>query len=108
MTRCNRTFIDAVRYVARTGVAWADLPECYGKPDSVRRRYDRWCQGGVWTRLRLALIDDDFEWLGVDGTVVRAAACAAGAEKSPTARAARPTRRRAAHAAVSAPRSTPR
>ncbi|MEK0085048.1 transposase [Benzoatithermus flavus] len=33
-----RRFVEAVAYVLRTGVAWADLPERFGKPNSVYRR----------------------------------------------------------------------
>ncbi len=98
----NRRFVNAVRYVARTGVAWADLPDGYGKANSVWRRFDRWCTKGVWTRLRLALADGDAEWLSADSTIFRAAACAAGAKKSGTARAGRPSRPWAARAAASA------
>ena len=44
----TRLFIDAIRYLAKTGIAWADLPTCYGKSNSLWQRYNRWCQTGVW------------------------------------------------------------
>ncbi len=77
----NRLLIDAIRYQAKTGVAWRDLPLCYGKFNSVFQRYDRWCEKGVWQRVAAALIDEDCEWLCVDGSCMRAAAAAAGARK---------------------------
>ncbi|HEU5219104.1 MAG TPA: transposase, partial [Gemmatimonadales bacterium] len=102
----NRLFVDAVLYVARTGIPWRDLPERLGHWNSVWRRFDRWAAQGVWGRVMAALRDPDLEWLILDSTAVRAHACAAGAKKSGTAAAARPRRRWGAAAAASAPRST--
>lgn len=104
----NRLFIDAVRYLAKTGIAWADLPTCYGKSNSIWQRYNRWCRNGVWAKVAAELRDDDTEWLSVDSSCARASVAAAGAKKKPTAPAVRRPRRWAAAAAGSAPRSTPR
>jgi transposase len=101
----NRLFVDAVLYVARTGIPWRDLPERFGNWNSVWRRFDRWAAKGVWGRVMDALRDPDLEWLILDSTAVRAHPCAAGAKKSGTAAAPRPSRRWAAAAAASAPRS---
>src|SRR5690242_17012121 len=103
----NRLFVDAVLYVARTGVPWRDLPERFGNWNSAWRRFDRWARQGVWARVMDALRDDDLEWLILDSTVVRTHPCAAGSKKSGTAAAARANRPWAAPAAASAPRSTP-
>ncbi len=103
----NRRFVNAVRYLAKTGIAWADLPTCYGKPNSVWQRYDRWCRNGVWAKVAAALRDDDTEWLSVDSSCVRATGAAAGAKKNGTGPAARPRRRWAAAAGGSGPRFTP-
>ena len=102
----NRLFLDAVLYVARTGIPWRDLPERFGPWNSVWRRFDRWAKKGVWGRVVDALRDPDLEWLILDSTAVRAHPCAAGAKKKGTARAARPSRPWAARGAASAPRST--
>ena len=77
----NRLFIDAVVYVARTGIPWEDLPARFGKSNSVWRRFDRWARKGRWKVIMDALRDDDMEWLILDSTVVRAHPCAAGAKK---------------------------
>ena len=103
----NRRFIDAIRYLCRTGVAWRDLPHCFGNFNSIWQRYNRWCRTGVWQRIAAAL-GEDTEWLAVDGSCVRAAPAAAGARKKSTAPAARPGRLSAAAAAVPAARSTRR
>lgn len=104
----NRLFVDAIRYLAKTGIAWADLPTHFGKPNSLWQRYNRWCRNGVWQKIAAALRDDDTEWLSVDSSCVRATGAAAGAKKKPTERAANRPRRWAAAGAVSGPRSTPR
>src|SRR6478672_11977645 len=89
VARDNRRFVDAVLYVARTGIPWADLPERFGKPNSAWRRFDRWAARGVWQRVLDALRDADLEWLILDSTAVRAHPCAAGAKKNGTAPAAK-------------------
>jgi transposase len=77
----NRRFVDAILYVAKTGIPWRDLPERFGPWNSVWRRFDRWCRKGTWQRVFAVLQDPDLEWLILDSTVVRAHACAAGAKK---------------------------
>lgn len=103
----NRLFVDAIRYLAKTGIAWADLPTCYGKPNSVWQRYNRWCLRGVWVRVAEALRDDDAEWLSIDSSCVRATVAAAGAKKKRTAPAANRPRRWAVAAAGSGRECTP-
>ena len=100
----NRLFLNAVLYVARVGCAWRDLPESFGKWNSVWRRFDRLGRRGVWRRVFEALRDPDLEWVFLDSTVVRAHRSAAGARKKGAKRA----RRSAAAGAGSRPRSTSR
>jgi len=102
----NRRFIDAVLYVARTGIPWEDLPTRFGKHNSVWRRFDRWAKKGRWKAIMDALRDDDLEWLILDSTAVRAHPTAAGAKKSGTGLAARTIRRLVAVGVGSEPRST--
>ena len=102
----NRLFIDAVLYVARTGIPWEDLPERFGKSNSVWRRFDRWAEKGRWDPILAALRDPDLDTLILDSTAVRAHPCAAGAKKSGTQPAVRTSRRWAAAAAGSARRFT--
>ena len=101
----NRRFVDAVLYAAKAGMPWRDLPDRFGKWNSVWRRFDRWSRTGVWLAVFEALQDPDTEWLLLDSTVVRAHPCAAGASKK--AGASRPSVWAAAGAG-SARRSTPR
>ncbi len=76
----NRLFVDAIVWMARTGAPWRDLWPCFGKWNSVFRRFRRWAEAGVWERLMAALADDDpdFESVIIDGTIIRAHQHAAG------------------------------
>ncbi|XAE42913.1 IS5 family transposase [Nguyenibacter vanlangensis] len=77
----NRRFFDGMMWMARTGAQWRHLPPCYGKWNSVFRRYRRWVEQGVFE----ALLETLAELVGrdrsadmIDSTVVRAHHCAAG------------------------------
>jgi transposase len=77
----NRLFVDAVWWIAKTGAQWRDLPERFGKWNSVWKRFDRWARKGVWDRIFRELRDPDLEWLILDSSVIRAHQHAAGAKK---------------------------
>jgi transposase len=82
----NRLFLDAVWWIAKTGAQWRDIPERFGKWNSVWKRFDRWSRKGVWDRIFRELRDPDLEWLILDSSVIRAHQHAAGAKKGvPTA-----------------------
>ena len=77
----NRLFVDGVLWIARSGAPWRDLPERFGKWNSVYRRFQRWAQAGVWQRVFEEFADADLQQLMVDSTSVRAHQHAAGARK---------------------------
>lgn len=78
VARDNRLFINAIWYVAKTSIPWRDLPERFGKWDTVYHRYNEWCKKGVLQRIFDAVKDPDLEWLMLDSTVIRAHQHAAG------------------------------
>ncbi len=96
----NRLFVNAVLWIGKTGAPWRDLPERFGKSNSVWKRFDRWAAKGVWERVFVALQDPDLEWMIIDSTVVRAHQHAAGKKGG------NPARPSAALEADSAPSST--
>lgn len=78
VARGNRGFLNAVWYVAKTGIPWRDLPDRFGKWDTVFHRFNAWCKKGVWARVFEAVRDPDLEWLMIASTVIRAHHHAAG------------------------------
>jgi transposase len=66
----NRLFVEAVLWIVRVGAPWRDLPEDFGKWNF--QRFRRWVKAGVFDQIFEALSDDaDFEYVIVDGTIVR-------------------------------------
>ena len=68
----NRRFVEAVLWIVRIGAPWRDPPENFGNWNSIFQRFRRWVRSGVFDQLFEALsADADFEYVIVDGTIVR-------------------------------------
>jgi transposase len=84
----QRTIINGIWWILRTGAPWRDLPERDGPWRTVASRFYRWQRAGIWTR-RLAAVhaqadaDGQLNWdvQYVDGTIIRAHQQAAVAQK---------------------------
>ncbi len=84
----RRMIVDGILWIMRTGSPWRDLPEEYGPWGTVWDLFDTWNADGtldkILSRLRTMYIDageiDEELWC-IDGTIVRAARCAAGGGK---------------------------
>lgn len=74
----NRRFLNAVLWIAKTGAPWRDLPERFGKPNTVLVRLRRWAKTGRWQALFEAMQDPDLEWMMLDSTSIRAHTSASG------------------------------
>lgn len=82
-----RGFVEAVVYVLRIGVAWEDLPERFGKPNSLYRRFRHWTQQGLWDALFASGVPEDaLETVMVDATITKAQRFASGARGVPLQR----------------------
>jgi len=101
----RRRFFDAILWLAHSGVRWQDLPEDrFGPYQTVKRRYYRWIEKGVFDKIFAAVVNDpDMEWLSLDAPVIRAQAQAAGARRK---RGERKPRLSAVHVAGLEPKST--
>ena len=85
--RDNREFLEAVLWIARTGSPWRDLPDEFGLWNSVFQRFRRWTLKGVFERVFKELsADADFEYVLIDGTIVRLHQHGAGAKGGPPAK----------------------
>ena len=71
----------------RTGAPWRDLPNEFGRWNSVFQRFRRWVRAGVFNRLFERMSDEpDFEYVLIDGTIVSAHQKASGAKGGPKIR----------------------
>ena len=98
----DRTVLNGIFYILRTGAPWRDLPERYGPHTTVYNRYVRWGERGVWQGIFEALATECEDALVfVDSSIVKAHRAAAGAKGGSF------TKVLDAHAAVAAVRFTP-
>ena len=51
----DRSFVNAVVYVLKTGAPWRDLPERFGPWKSVYNRFSNWSKAGRWRQIFKAL-----------------------------------------------------
>jgi transposase len=70
--RDNRTFVNSVLWVLRSGAHWKHLPVEYGNWKSAHKRFTRWAKAGIWERIfRSLLADPDNTCVMIDSTIVR-------------------------------------
>lgn len=70
--RDTRLFVEAVLWIVRTGAQWRELPEEFGKWNTVFKRFRRWVEGDVFYRMFKALSSDsDFEYTMIDGSIIK-------------------------------------
>jgi transposase len=86
-TWTKRQLIDGIRWRVRTGAPWRDVPERYGRWQTVYGLFRRWQRSGTWRRI-LARLQGRADAAGlitwevsVDSTIARAHQHAAGARK---------------------------
>jgi len=89
----RRMVLNGVFWILRTGAPWRDMPGEFGSWQTAWRVFDEWNGDGTLDRivgfLRTAYMpsgDENHEFWCIDGSVMRAARCAAGGGKRGTHR----------------------
>jgi transposase len=81
--RNHRLVLNGIFWIARTGAQWRDLPEEFGKWDSVYRQFRRWTLAGLWDLVLETLNQSEavpYQVQMIDSTIIRAHHQAAGAK----------------------------
>lgn len=78
----NRNTVEAILWIARTGAPWRDLPESFGKWNTVYQRFRRWVKNGVVERLFTAITQQlQMHTIMIDGTYIKVHQHGTGARK---------------------------
>lgn len=73
----RRQIVEATAWRYRTGAPWRDLPERFGKWNTVYKTFDRWAKQGVWAKVleqvqSQAHASGELDWVAsIDSTIVR-------------------------------------
>lgn len=80
--KSNRTMLNGMLWIARSGCQWRELPEHYGKWQGVYTRFRKWRNDGTLGNVFRALSKDaDMENLSIDSTSVKVHESANGGVK---------------------------
>ena len=79
----NRTMLNGMLWIVRSGAQWRELPAAYGPWQSVYARFSKWRDDGTLEAVFHALSGDaDMENLSVDSTCVKVHESANGGKKN--------------------------
>jgi transposase len=76
--RDHRQVVEAIVFRYRTGIAWRDLPACFGPWQTAWKRHRRFSADGTWDRIHARLLAEadaigGIDWaVAVDSTINRA------------------------------------
>jgi transposase len=77
-----RTTVNGIIWIARSGAPWRDLPERYGKWNTVYKCFAKWQEQGVFEKVFHELrIEADLQDISIDSTSCKAHQHSAGAKK---------------------------
>ena len=73
----HRLAIEGMAWKYRTGAPWRDVPERFGKWNSIYKRFSRWAEDGTWEKLlaevqKQADAAGKIDWVvSIDSTIAR-------------------------------------
>ena len=81
-SKCNRTILNGIVWIARSGAPWRDLPERYGAWQTVYSRFRKWIEDGILDNIfRVLSLEAELTELSIDASIVQAHQHSAGAKK---------------------------
>ena len=81
-SKCNRTILNGIVWIARSGVPWRDLPERYGPWQTVYSCFRKWIEDGILDNIFHVLsLDAELSELSIDASIVQTHQHSAGAKK---------------------------
>ena len=81
-SKCNRTILNGIVWIARSGAPWRDLPERYGAWQTVYSRFRKWIEDGILDNIfRVLSLEAELTELSIDASIVQAHQHRAGAKK---------------------------
>ena len=81
-SKCNRTILNGIVWIARSGAPWWDLPERYGSWQTVYSRFRKWIEDGILDNIfRVLSLEAELTELSIDASIVQAHQHSAGAKK---------------------------
>lgn len=66
----HRLTVEGMAWKYRTGAPWRDVPERFGKWNTIYKRFTRWAEDGTWEQL-LSEVQKQADRLGASGLVGR-------------------------------------
>ena len=79
----NRSVMNGILWIARSGAPWRELPERYGKWQAVYSRFQKWTEEGILINIFKQLsADADFENISIDSTSCKVHESANGGKKN--------------------------
>ena len=80
--KCNRTILNGIVWIARSGAPWRDLPERYGSWQTVYSHFRKWIEDGTLDNIfRVLSLEAELTELSIDASIVKAHQHSAGAKK---------------------------
>lgn len=78
----NRTVMNGIVWIARSGAPWRGIPERYGKWQAVYTLFQKWNEEGIIESVFKALIKDaDLEYISIDSMSCKVHESANGGKK---------------------------